>query len=143
MELFEQQLESNFLLYIFHQDIALQMLLKQLHSLLFSPTLRSAVHFLPDFLLSINRPLIISHFSCLLPVVPVADLVVAGEYLLPLSLVVASFLTVFFASARTSYQLLSQPLISFSWNNALQDQPVEEEVEDPTELLVQLGNEWS
>ena len=75
--------------------------------------------------------------------VPVADLVVAGEYLLPLSLVVASFMTAFFASARTSDQLLSQPLISFSWNNALQDQPVEEEVEDPTELLVQLGNEWS
>ena len=75
--------------------------------------------------------------------VPVADLVVAGEYLLPLSLVVASFLTAFFASVRTPDQLLSQPLISFSWNNALQDQPVEEEVEDPTKLLVQLGTEWS
>ena len=51
--------------------------------------------------------------------VPVADLVVTGEYLLPLSLVVASFLTAFFASVRTSDQLLSQPLISFSWNNVL------------------------
>ena len=75
-------------------------------------------------------------------VVPVADLVVAGEYLFPLSLVVASFLTTFFASVRTSDQLLSQPLISFSWDNALQDQPVEEEVEDPTDLLVHLGTEW-
>ena len=75
--------------------------------------------------------------------VPVADLVVAGEYLLPLSLVVASFLTAFFASVRMSDQLLSQPLISFSWNNASQDKPVEEEVEDPTDLLVQLGTEWS
>ena len=59
------------------------------------------------------------------------------------SLIVASFLTTFFASARTSDQLLSQPLISFSWNNALKDQPVDEEVEDPTNLLVQLGTEWS
>ena len=30
-----------------------------------------------------------------------------------------------------------------TWNNALQDQTVEEEAEYPTELLVQLGNEWS
>ena len=75
--------------------------------------------------------------------VHVADLIVAGEYILPLSIVVASFLTAFFASVRTSDQLLSHPLISFSWNNALQDQPVEEEVEDPNELLVQLGTEWS
>ena len=81
--------------------------------------------------------------SCLLNAVPVANLVVAGDYLLPLSLVVASFLTAFFASVRTSDQLLSQLLISFSWNNVLQDQPVEEEVEYPTELLVQLGTEWS
>ena len=80
--------------------------------------------------------------SCLLPVVPVADLVVSGEYLLPLFLVVASFLTAFFDSVRTSDKLLSQTLIYSSWNNALQDQPVEEEVEDPTELLVQLGTEW-
>ena len=78
-----------------------------------------------------------------MPAVPVADLVVAGEYLLPLSIVVASFLDAFFASVRTSDQLLSQPLISSSWNNVLQDQPVEEEVEDPTDLLVQLGTEWS
>ena len=75
--------------------------------------------------------------------VPVADLVVAGEYLLPLSLVVALFLTVFFASVRTLDQLLSQPLISSSWNNELQYQLVEEEVEEPIELLVQLGTEWS
>ena len=78
-----------------------------------------------------------------MPAVPVADLVVAGEYLSPLSLVVASFLTAFFASARTSDQLLSQTLISSSWNNALRDHLVEEEVEEPTELLVQLGTEWS
>ena len=75
--------------------------------------------------------------------VPVADLVVAGEYLSPLSLVVASFLTAFFASMRTSDQLLSQPFIFSSWNNALQDQSVEEDVEDPTDLLVPLGTEWS
>ena len=73
----------------------------------------------------------------------VADLVVAGEYLLLLSLVVDSFLTAFFASVRTSDQLLSQPLISFSWNNELQDPPVKEEVEDPTDLLMKLGTEWS
>ena len=78
-----------------------------------------------------------------MPVVPVADLVVAGEYLFPLSLVVASFLTAFFTSVRTSDQLLSQPLISFSLNNVLQDQPVEEDMEHLTELLVQLGTEWS
>ena len=47
---------------MFHQDFALQLLLKQLHSILFSLTLRSTVHFLPSFLLSINRPLIIAHF---------------------------------------------------------------------------------
>ena len=81
--------------------------------------------------------------SCLLRAVPVADIVVAGDYLSPLSLVIASFLTALFATLRTSDQLLSQPLISSSWNNALQDQPVEEEVEEPTELLVQLGTEWS
>ena len=81
--------------------------------------------------------------SCLLPVVPVVDLVVAGEYLSPLSLVVASFMTAFFDSVRTSDQLLSQPLIYSSWNNALQYQPVEEEVEEPTKLLVQMGTEWS
>ena len=75
--------------------------------------------------------------------VPVADLVVSGEYLLPLSLVVASFLTAFFTSVRTSDQLLSQPFISLSWNNMLQDQPVEEDVNDPTYLLVQLGTELS
>ena len=78
-----------------------------------------------------------------MPAVPVADLVVAGEYLLPLSLVIASFLTAFFASVRTSDQLLSQSLISFSCYNVLQYHPAEEEVEDPTELLVQLGTEWS
>ena len=78
-----------------------------------------------------------------MPAVTVADLVVAGDYLLPLSLVKALFLTAFFASARTSDQLLSQPLISSSWDKALQDQMVEEEVEEPTELLVQLGTEWS
>ena len=81
--------------------------------------------------------------SCLLRSVPVADLVVAGEYLLPLSLVVASFLTAFFASVRTSDQILIQTLISSSFNNVLQDQPVEEEVEDPNELLVQLVTKWS
>ena len=45
-----------------HKDIALQLFLKQLHSLFLSLTLRSAVHFLPDFLISINKPLIIAHF---------------------------------------------------------------------------------
>ena len=45
-------------------------------------------------------------------------------------------------SADQAHNLVHD-LISFSWNNALQDQPVEEEVEDPTNLLVQLGTEWS
>ena len=57
--------------------------------------------------------------------------------------VVALFLTAFFASVRMLDQLLSQPLISSSWNNALKDQPVEEDVEELTELLVHLGTEWS
>ena len=133
---------NEYLLHVFHQDMALQLLLKQLHSLFFSLNLRSVVHFLLAFLLSINRPLITAHFVLSFARSSCCRSCCCRRYLSPISLVVASFLTAFFASVKTSDQLLSQTLISSSWNNVLQDKPVEEEVGGPTELLVQLGNEW-